>query len=80
MTKAQQVVMRLPLREPPLEVLLTQRQLDALAAPLFKRALLPLEDACQQVRDVLCALVAQPLTSQGCQTRICAAGRQTVGV
>lgn len=44
-----QVLLRIPLAQPPVEVLLTAQQLDSLSAPLFKRALTPLEDACQQV-------------------------------
>ncbi len=43
------MLLRLPVAKPPLEVLFTQSQLDALAAPLYKRALVPLEDACRQV-------------------------------
>lgn len=45
----EKVLLRIPLQQPPLEVLLTRQQLDGLAVPLFKRALVPLEDACQQV-------------------------------
>jgi molecular chaperone DnaK (HSP70) len=45
----EKVLLRIPLQQPPLEALLTRQQLDSLAVPLFKRALVPLEDACQQV-------------------------------
>lgn len=49
-----EVLLRVPAggskRTSPLEIVLTAQQVDSLAAPLYRKALLPLEDACQQAR------------------------------